>query len=69
MGVVLEQTEGPIIVTEVSQGGSADRAGVQAGDVLLAVNNASVENADLDEVLAFIGNAARVLNLRFLRTE
>lgn len=69
MGVVLEQTEGPIVVTEVSQGGSADRAGVQAGDVLLAVNNASVENADLDEVLAFIGSAARVLNLRFFRAE
>ena len=39
------------------------------GDVLLAVQNASVESADLDEVLAFIGNAPRVLNLRLLRKE
>ncbi|KAL9189014.1 hypothetical protein ACHAXT_011504 [Thalassiosira profunda] len=67
MGIVLEQADGPIIVTDVSQDGSADGAGVRVGDVLLAVQNASVENADLDEVLAFIANAPRVVNLRFLR--
>ena len=70
MGVLLEQDAGgPIIVTEVNQGGSADGAGVKIGDVLLAVQNASVENADLGEVLAFIGNAPKVINLRFLRKE
>ena len=70
MGILLEQdTEGPIIVTEVNSGGSAAGAGVTVGDVLLAVQNASVENVDLEEVLAFIGNAPRVINLRFLRKE
>ena len=39
------------------------------GDILLAVQNASVQNASLDEVLAFIGNAPRVVNMRFLRRD
>jgi len=68
LGIVLEQdTEGPIVVANVDEGGSADRAGVMMGDILLAVQNASVEKADLTEVLTFIGNAPRVINLRFLR--
>lgn len=69
MGMVLEQDGegGPITVTEVVPGGSADAGGVRAGDVLLAVQNASVERAGLEETMAFIGNAPRVLNLRFLR--
>ena len=68
LGIVLEQdTEGPIIVAQVDKGGSAARSGVMVGDVLLAVQNASVEKADLSEVLTFIGNAPRVINLRFLR--
>jgi len=68
LGIVLEQdTEGPIVVANVDKGGSADRAGVMMGDILLAIQNASVEKADLSEVLTFIGNAPRVINLRFLR--
>mmetsp|Transcript_17862 Transcript_17862/g.28892 ORF Transcript_17862/g.28892 Transcript_17862/m.28892 type:complete len:143 (+) Transcript_17862:2-430(+) len=68
LGILLEQDiQGPIVVAEVNQGGSADDAGVNVGDVLLAVQNASVESADLGEVLAFIGNAPRVINLRLLR--
>jgi len=68
LGIVLEQdTEGPIVVAQVDKGGSAARSGIQEGDILLAVQNASVEKADLSEVLTFIGNAPRVINLRFLR--
>ena len=59
--------EGPIIVTGVDPSGSAGRAGVKPGDVLLAVQNASVENVDLDSVLGFIQNGPRVMNLRLLR--
>merc|ERR1712194_259978 len=70
LGIVLEQdTPGPIVVVDMTRGGAAEGAGVHVGDVLLAVQNASVENADLDEVLAFIGNAPRVLNVRLLRKE
>jgi len=68
LGIVLEQDEkGPIVVADVDKGGSAARSGIQEGDILLAVQNASVEKADLTEVLTFIGNAPRVINLRFLR--
>jgi S1-C subfamily serine protease len=67
LGLVLEQDEnGPILVTEVDPTGSAGRAGVQAGDVLMAVQNASVETADLNQVLVFIGQLPRVVNLRFV---
>ena len=68
LGIVLEQdTEGPIVVAQVDKGGSAARSGIQEGDILLAVQNASVEKADLSEVLTIIGNAPRVINVRFLR--
>ena len=68
LGLVLEQDEnGPILVTEVDPTGSAGRAGVQAGDVLVAVQNASVETVDLNQVLGFIGRLPRVVNLRFVR--
>jgi S1-C subfamily serine protease len=71
LGIVLEQDETPgdIVVTSVDSDGSAAGAGVKEGDILLAVQNASVQNASLDEVLAFIGNAPRVVNMRFLRRE
>ena len=69
LGMVLEQeaTPGEIVVASLHLNGSAANAGVRVGDVLLAVQNASVRNASLDEVLAFIANAPIVVNLRFLR--
>ena len=71
LGIVLEQdasaTNRPITVADVDTTGSAARAGVQEGDVLLAVQNMSVESYDLEEVLRVIGNAPRVVNLRLLR--
>lgn len=70
LGIVLQQDETlDIVVTSVESGGPAADAGVREGDVLLAVQNASVQNVSLDEVLAFIGNAPRVVNMRFLRRE
>lgn len=71
LGIVLEQDETPgeIVVRSLDPSGSGADAGVREGDILLAVQNASVQNASLDEVLAFIGNAPRVVNLRFLRRE
>jgi C-terminal processing protease CtpA/Prc len=78
MGIVLEQganeetedattTAAPIVVGQVDPTGSAGRAGVQVGDVLVAVQNASVESADLDQVLEFIQKGPRVMNLRLVR--
>jgi C-terminal processing protease CtpA/Prc len=69
LGIVLQQDEndGSIQVTQVQAEGAAGRAGVQVGDVLVAVQNASTQKVDLDNVLDFIENAPRVLNLRFKR--
>ena len=77
LGIVLEQDPlsaetslpGWITVGEIDPNSSAARAGVQVNDVLLAVQNMSVDSKDLDEVLNFIGNAPRVVNLRLLRGE
>ncbi|KAL3938785.1 MAG: hypothetical protein SGBAC_006371 [Bacillariaceae sp.] len=71
MGMVLEQDEddATILVTELDPLASAAKAGVQVGDVLVAVQNASVEQADLDSVLDFIQKGPRVMNLRFQRQE
>jgi predicted metalloprotease with PDZ domain len=71
LGIVLEQdssSEGMIIVvTQVDLTGSAGRAGVEVGDILVAVQNALVEKVDLDSVLGYIGNGPRVMNLRLVR--
>ena len=72
MGLVLEQEEkedggSPIVVTEIDPSGAAGRAGVQVGDVLLAVQNTSVESIDLENVLGLIANGPRVINLRLSR--
>ena len=69
LGMVLEQDPdtGIILVTQVDPEGSAGKGGVQVRDVLVAVQNASVEGVDLDDVLTFIGNGPRVMNLRLVR--
>lgn len=73
LGIVLEQDptikDAQITVAEIDQAGSAARAGVQEGDVLLAVQNMSMQSKDLEEVLGVIGNAPRVVNLRLLRAQ
>jgi C-terminal processing protease CtpA/Prc len=70
LGIVLEQNDGfskEIVVVSVDKSRSACRAGVQVGDVLVAVQNANVEQESLDRVLELIGRAPRVVNLRFAR--
>mmetsp|Transcript_13179 Transcript_13179/g.31576 ORF Transcript_13179/g.31576 Transcript_13179/m.31576 type:complete len:158 (-) Transcript_13179:4516-4989(-) len=71
MGMVLEQddndSDSKIVVTELDPTASAARAGVQVGDVLVAVQNAAVMQQDLDSVLDFIQKGPRVMNLRFQR--
>ena len=70
LGIVLEQneTDGKIVVVEVDPTKSAGQAGIQVGDILVAVQNASTISVDLEEVLDFIANKCpRVVNLRFQR--
>ena len=77
LGLILEQADDDrlveeaaddrgVLVAEVGAGSNAERAGVSAGDVLLAVNNLDVSSASLDAVMQAIQSApGRVVNLRF----
>ena len=71
LGLVLEQQDqgSPVVVAEVESSGSAGRAGVQVGDVLLAVKNADMTQLALEQVMQMIGQAPQVVNLRFLRVK
>lgn len=73
LGLVLEEIDKDVpngcIVTEVVEGSNADKAGCKPGDILVAVQNADVSTADFDEVMQRIGNAPKVVNLRFWRRE
>lgn len=79
LGIVLEQDDTdqgndgsetpmlPIVVAELDPAGSAARAGIQVGDILVAVQNANVEQQSLEYVLGFLQRAPKVVNLRFVR--
>lgn len=72
LGMVLEELDeekGGCIVVSVGEGSAAEKAGVKEGDLLVAVQNADVGKADLDEVMGRIIDAPRVVNLRFWRRE
>ena len=58
---------GEVYVADVDMEGSAGRAGVESGDVLVAVQNTSVELWDLEDILQLIGESPAVVNLRFKR--
>jgi C-terminal processing protease CtpA/Prc len=62
-GIVLEQGS-------EDDDGSAGKAGVREGDILVAVQNASTVSVNLGQVLDFIATKCpRVVNLRFQRME
>ena len=69
LGLLLEEEDGcgGCIVADLADDGSASRAGVRCGDSLLAVNNADVTQASLEEVVSMLQQAPRVVNLRFAR--
>lgn len=68
LGVLLEEEDdGSIVVVDLMEDSSAGRAGVQLGDVLVAVQNADMSNQPLETVMGFIGQAPKVVNLRFER--
>ena len=58
----------PVVVADLDPTGNAAQAGIQVGDVLVAIQNASVEDQSLEYVLDFLGQAPRVVNLRFIRS-
>ena len=57
-------------VTKVSAGGSAEEAGVHAGDILTAVNGTAVSDITLTEVKSMVqGEEGTTVDLTFLRGE
>jgi len=71
LGMILEQEiEGVNIqVAELQADSSAQRAGIEVGDVLVAVQNVDLSEATLEEALTRIQQAPTVVNLRFVRNK
>lgn len=82
LGLLLEQDEdiidcegdnnnndAVVYVAEILPDSSALRAGVQIGDVIVAVQNADMRCQSLETVMEYIGKAPQVVNLRFQRLQ
>ncbi|MDP8949548.1 MAG: S41 family peptidase, partial [Actinomycetota bacterium] len=50
IGVTLESEQGGVVVASPIEGSPADKAGVESGDVVVAVDGESVQGEDLSEV-------------------
>ena len=62
-GVLWKSNGGDVVAAEVAAGTAADRAGLQRGDVLLAIDGAPI--ARVDEVVGRLHAAARGARLRY----
>jgi carboxyl-terminal processing protease len=51
IGIQLEEEDGEVVVTAPIEGSPAERAGIEAGDVVVAVNGESVRGEDLPQVV------------------
>jgi S1-C subfamily serine protease len=70
LGLNTEETEGRVVVTQVTPGGPAERAGLRAGDLILAVQQAPVSGvADFYKRLWAAGRAGVTVRLRVLQGE
>ncbi len=68
VGMTLDGRSGSVMVTLVSEGSPAERAGVQSGDQVLMVDGVSVAGQDLNAVVARIrGPSGSPVVLRFQR--
>lgn len=68
VGMVLDGRGGRVLVAEVSDGGPAERAGVQRGDAIVAVDDVATAGLPLDQVVARIrGPAGTPVRLQFER--
>lgn len=68
VGMVLDARSGPVLVSQVNEGGPAERAGVQKGDVVLAVDGMLTAGLPLDQVVARIrGPAGTLVRIKFQR--
>jgi len=68
LGVNADEVQGRLLVTRVSPEGPADRAGVQAGDIILAVGAEAVHTqAEFYRKVWGLGNAGSDIPLRVLQ--
>ena len=68
LGLNTEETEGRVVVTQVTPAGPAERAGLQRGDLILAVEKAPVSGvADFYRRLWAVGTAGVTVRLRVLQ--
>lgn len=66
--IALNMESGFVFITQVFKGSSAERAGLQAGDTIIAVNGADVREKEAQEIANLIrGEAATIVQLRVLR--
>lgn len=68
IGITIQVTDGGMEVSSVTEGGPAEAAGVQVGDLLTEVNGESTVELGLDETKNRVrGEAGTTVNLTFLR--
>jgi hypothetical protein len=68
VGMVLDGRSGRVVIADVNDGGPAERAGVQKGDVVVAVDDVATAGLPLDQVIGRIrGPAGTPVRLRFER--
>jgi S1-C subfamily serine protease len=68
LGIQAQEAQGRLSVIRVSSGGPGEKAGVQRGDLILAVNGAEVKGlADYYRKVWALGGAGVDVNLRVLR--
>ncbi len=68
VGMTLELRNGAVFVAQVSEGAPAERAGVQPGDAVLAINAEPTAGKNLNEVVSLIrGPAGTPVTLTFER--
>jgi hypothetical protein len=58
VGMVLDAREGPVKVAQVNEGSPAERAGVQVGDLVLAIDGVPTEGAPLQQTVGRIRGPA-----------
>src|SRR5918997_2562971 len=50
IGIQLEEEDGEVVVTAPIEGSPAERAGIEAGDVVVAINGRSIGEEDISEI-------------------
>lgn len=72
LGLILEEEDdtaglASVFVAEVLPGSSGASAGLEVGDVVIAVQNADMKGQNLEYVMSAIQRAPKVLNMRLQR--